>query len=421
MKTKAVRIHGKMDLRLDEFELSPIGDDGVRVKVVCDSLCMSTYKAAVEGGDHKRVPDNVEENPTIVGHEFCGEIVEVGKNWQNKYKVGDKFSIQPAHYYKGSLLAPGYSYPECGGDAQYANIPLETLLADCLLEYNSDTYFYGSLAEPYSCVIGTYKAMYHTKAGCYEHQMGIVEGGKMALLASVGPMGLAAIDCALHQDRKPSLLVITDIDQARLDRAASIFTVEHAKKLGIELHYVNTAKLENPAEELRALTGGTGFNDVICFAPVKPLVEQADAILAYDGCLNFFAGPTNSQFKAEFNFFNVHYNATHVVGTNAGNTTDMRDAVRMFGEGRLNPAALVTHVGGLDAVVETTLNLPKIPGGKKLIYNHIKMPLVALSELSELGKDNALYRELAKIVEEHNGLWSPEAEKYLLANAEPLV
>ena len=166
MKTKAVRIHGKNDLRLDEMELSPIGKDGVRVKVISDSLCMSTYKAALEGGDHKRVPDNVEENPTIVGHEFCGEIVEVGENWQHKYKPGDKFSIQPAHYYNGSLLAPGYSYPECGGDAQYANIPLETLLADCLLEYNSDTYFYGSLAEPYSCVIGTYKAMYHTKAVC---------------------------------------------------------------------------------------------------------------------------------------------------------------------------------------------------------------------------------------------------------------
>jgi hypothetical protein len=59
----------------------------------------------------------------------------------------------------------------------------------------------------------------------------------------------------------------------------------------------------------------------------------------------------------------------------------------MFSEGKLNPAALVTHVGGLDAVVDTTLNLPKIPGGKKLIYNHIKMPLVALSDLSELGKD----------------------------------
>ena len=263
--------------------------------------------------------------------------------------------------------------------------------------------------------------MYHTKAGCYEHQMGIVEGGKMALLASVGPMGLGAIDCALHQDRRPSLLVVTDIDQDRLDRAASIFTVEHAKEMGIELHYVNTGKLENPVEYLRDLTGGTGFNDVICFAPVKPLVEQADAILAYDGCLNFFAGPTNSQIKAEFNFFNVHYNATHVVGTNAGNTNDMRDAVKMFSEGRLNPAALVTHIGGLDAVVETTINLPKIPGGKKLIYNQISLPLVALWDLEEKGKDDPMLAELAKIVKNNNGLWSPEAEKYLLANAKPIA
>jgi len=176
-----------------------------------------------------------------------------------------------------------------------------------------------------------------------------------------------------------------------------------------------------PVKVLRDLTGGTGYNDVICFAPVKPLVEQADAILGYDGCLNFFAGPTDSQFKAEFNFFNVHYNATHVVGTNAGNTDDMRDAVRMFGEGKLNPAALVTHIGGLDAVVETTLNLPKIPGGKKLIYNQISLPLVALWDLEEKGKDDPLLAELAKIVNKHNGLWNPEAEKYLLANAKPIA
>ena len=72
MKNKGVRIHGKMDLRLEEFDLPEIGDDGVRVQIISDSLCMSTYKAAVEGGDHKRVPDNVAENPTVVGHEFCG-------------------------------------------------------------------------------------------------------------------------------------------------------------------------------------------------------------------------------------------------------------------------------------------------------------------------------------------------------------
>ena len=85
MNTKAVRIHGKMDLRLDDVVLPEVGPDDVQVKVVCDSVCMSTYKAAIEGEDHKRVPDDVAQNPTIVGHEFCGDIVEVGQNWQHKY------------------------------------------------------------------------------------------------------------------------------------------------------------------------------------------------------------------------------------------------------------------------------------------------------------------------------------------------
>ncbi len=420
MKTKAVRIHGKMDLRLDEVDLPEVGPDDVQVKVISDSICMSTYKAAVEGGEHKRVPDNVEENPTIVGHEFCGQIIKVGENWKDKYKVGQGFSIQPAHFYKGSLMAPGYSYPYCGGASQYANIPIETLLMDCLLPYNSDVYFYGSLSEPMSCIVGTYHAMYHTVAGSYEHQMGIVEGGKLALLASVGPMGLGAIDYALHCDRRPSLLVVTDIDDARLERAESIYTVEDAAKNGIELHYVNTAKTDDPVAALRELTGGTGYDDVICFAPVKPVVEQADGILGYNGCLNFFAGPTDTQFKAEMNFYNVHYSYTHVCGTSGGNTNDMREAIAMMNEGRLDPAAMVTHIGGLNAEAETTLNLPNIPGGKKLIYTQIDLPLTAIADFEEKGKTDPLFAELDRLVKANNGLWSGDAEKYLLSHAKPI-
>lgn len=416
MNTKAVRIHRKKDLRLEEFALPAVGPDDVQIRVISDSVCMSTYKAALEGGDHKRVPDNVAENPTIIGHEFCGDIIAVGDNWKHKYKVGDKFAIQPAHYYKGSQMAPGYSYSYCGGSAQYANVPIETLLADCLLPYESDAYFYGSLAEPISCVIGTFHAMYHTKAGSYVHEMGIKEGGKMALLASVGPMGLGAIDYALHCDRRPSLLVVTDIDEARLERAASIYTVEEARKCGIELHYVNT-RMDNATEYLRSLTGGTGYDDVICFAPVKPVIEQADDILAFDGCLNFFAGPTDNRFKAPFNWYNVHYLYTHVVGTSGGNNDDLREAIRMMNEGKINPASLVTHIGGLNAVIDTVLNLPGIPGGKKLIYNHIDLPLTAIADFAEAGKTDPLFAELDHICKEHNGLWNAEAEKYLLENA----
>ena len=415
MKTKAVRIHGKMDLRLEEVDLPEVGPDDVQVKIMSDSICMSTYKAAVEGAEHKRVPDNVAENPTIVGHEFCGIIEKVGDNWKDKYQPGQGFAIQPAHFYKGSQKAPGYSYNYCGGDAQYGNVPIETLLMDCLLPYNSDTFFYGSLSEPMSCIIGTFHAMYHTRLGVYEHDMGIVEGGKMCLLASVGPMGLGAIDYALHCDRRPSLLVITDIDDDRLARAESIYTVEDAAKEGIELHYVNTSKPEFGTEYLRSLTGGTGYDDVICFAPVRPVVEQAGDILGFDGCLNFFAGPTDSKFKAEFNFYNVHYASTHLVGTSGGNTNDMREAIEMMTSGKINPAAMVTHIGGLDAVVDTTLNLPNIKGGKKLIYTQIEMPLTAIADFEELGKTDPLFAKLAEITKENNGLWSAEAEKYLLS------
>ena len=107
MKTKAVRLYGKNDLRLEEFELPAIKEDEILAHVISDSICMSSYKASIQGADHKRVPNDVHENPIIIGHEFCGEIVEVGKKWQAQFKPGDKFSIQPAINNEGSLAAPG--------------------------------------------------------------------------------------------------------------------------------------------------------------------------------------------------------------------------------------------------------------------------------------------------------------------------
>ena len=420
MKTKAVRLYGESDLRLEEFELPAIKDTEILAKIVSDSICMSSYKAATQGTNHKRVPNDVAENPIIIGHEFCGEIVEVGSKWADQFKAGDKFSIQPALVDEngpvGVLSAPGYSYQYIGGDAQYIIIPEEVMTNDCLLAYNGDAFYLGSLAEPMSCIVGGYHANYHTTPGSYVHKMEIVEGGACAILAGVGPMGLGAIDYAIHCDRKPGLLVVTDIDNARLERAASIFTVEEAKANGVELIYVNTAEEGKGVDYLKSLTkNGAGFDDVFVYAPVGPVVEQADAILGFDGCLNFFAGPTNPEFAAKFNFYNVHYAATHVVGTSGGNTDDMKESLKMMEEGKLNPSVMITHVGGLDSVIETTLNLPKIPGGKKLVYNNVSMPLVALNELKDMDGD--LYQGLAEIVEKHNGLWSPEAEKYLLANA----
>ncbi|MBR3917357.1 MAG: zinc-binding dehydrogenase [Clostridia bacterium] len=420
MKTKAVRLYGKEDLRLEEFELPAIQDDQILAHIISDSVCMSTYKAMEQGSDHKRVPEDIDKNPVIVGHEFCGEIIEVGAKWQHKFKPGQKFSIQPAMNYKGSLYAPGYSYQYIGGAATYVVIPNEVMETNCLLDYNNDAFFYGSVAEPMSCIVGTYHAMYHTKNGSYVHNMGIVEGGNMAILAGVGPMGIGAIDYAIHCDRKPGLLVVTDIDEARLQRAASIYTVEEAAKNGVKLVYVNTATTPDAESYIMSLTDNKGFDDVMVFAPVRPVVEMGDRLLGKDGCLNFFAGPANSEFKAEFNFYNVHYGSTHVVGTSGGNTADMIESIEMMNKGLLNTASMITHIGGLNCVVDTVMNLPKIPGGKKLVYTNIDLPLTAIADFEKLGETDDLFKNLAEICKRHNMLWNAEAEKYLLANAKAI-
>lgn len=422
MKTKAVRLYGKDDLRLEEFELPAIQADEILAKVVSDSICMSSYKAAHQGADHKRVPDDVAEHPTIIGHEFAGEIVEVGAKWQDQFKPGDKFSIQPALTFEGGpvgvLSAPGYSYRYIGGDATYVVIPAEVMEQGCLLPYKGEGFYPASLSEPLSCVIGAMHACYHTTPGSYIHAMEIKDGGKMALLAGVGPMGLACINYVLHrEDRKPSLFVVTDIDQARLDRAATLYTKEFAAARGIDLRYVNTGGVENPSALLREISGGTGYDEVVVMAPVSAVVVQADDILAFDGCLNFFSGPGRTDFKALLNFYNVHYASTHIVGTSGGNTDDMKEALYYMGKG-MDPAGLVTHIGGLNAVIDTTLNLPSIPGGKKLIYTHIDMPLTAISDFGK--SDNPVLQELDRLCQAHNGLWNVEAETYLLSNADKL-
>lgn len=417
MKTQAVCLYGKKDLRLETFELPPITDGEILAKVVSDSICMSSYKAAEQGADHKRVPDNVAENPVIIGHEFSGEIVEVGAKWKKQFQPGMKYTIQPALNYKGSLDAPGYSYRYIGGDATYVIIPEEVMEMGCLLPFTGDAFFLGSLAEPMSCVIGAVHANYHTRAGSYVHHMDIKEGGSLAVLAGVGPMGLGAINYLIHRDRRPARMVVTDIDDARLARAASLYSPQEAAAYGIELLYLNASDAPRAEAEMRAFTGGEGFDDLFVFAPVGPVVEMADRLLAKDGCLNFFAGPSNPNFSASLNFYRVHYDSTHITGTSGGNTDDMIEALKMMSEGTLNPAPMITHIGGLDAVIDTTLHLPSIPGGKKLIYTHTRMPLVALSDLSSKREESAFYRQLADIVEANNGLWSVEAERFLLANA----
>lgn len=417
METKGIRIHGVRDLRMDTFELPEMQEDEILARIVTDSLCLSTYKVAQKGSAHKKLPDNLDKTPILMGHEFCGVIEKVGKKWQGKYKPGDKFIAQP-NLGRADTYSLGYSFPYVGGESTYSIIMNEAIENGCLLPYKGESFFEGAMAEPLSCVVAGFKANFHLRdRNDYDHVNGIKVGGNMAIVGGTGPMGSLAVDLAIHGEKRPGLLVVTGHTQAKLQRLEELYPVAEAAKNGVKLVYMNTGEYEDFSIPVRELTGGKGFDDVFVMVADATVVNQSEKLLGWDGCCNFFAGPIDAAFTAPINFYNIHYNATHYVGTSGSNTQDIIDAISLIESGTVQVGKIATHILGLDAVCDTILKLPEIPGGKKVCYTHKSFPLTAVEDIQ--GSDE-FSKGLQEIIVRHGGLWTLEAEKYFLKHGQDI-
>ena len=437
MKAKAWRLYGAKDMRLEDIELEGAGDEGIVVELVTNTICLSDYKGVTLGTGHKRVPRDIATRPTMFGHEISGIVREVGTKWKDQFKVGQRVGLQPSLNIPGhELETVGYAWHTIGGETTHVYLPSIVMEMGCLLPYDGDAYFKCSLAEPISCIVSGFRTNYHNAFCSHDLEVGIVDKGTMLLLAGCGAMGLGCIDIACHSpEKRPRRLVVTDIDDARLARAARMFGMAYADGRadgdvnGVEVHFVNTKDMPDPVKALKAYnlvddaradnptsTGG-GYDDIFLFAAVPALITQCSDLLGFGGCLNFFAGPTNQQLMAEFNFYNVHYMMHHVVANSGGDVKDMADSVDWIGKGYLHPEVMITHVGGLDSAAEATLDMLKIPGGKRLVYTHVNMPMTAIEDFAEKGKTDPFFAELDRLCSANNGLWCKAAEDYLLAHA----
>ena len=437
MKAKAWRLYGARDVRLEDIELEAAGDEGIVVELVTNTICLSDYKGVTLGTGHKRVPRDIATRPTMFGHEISGIVREVGTKWKDQFHVGQHVGLQPSLNIPGhELETVGYAWHTIGGETTHVYLPSIVMEMGCLLPYDGDAYFKCSLAEPISCIVSGFRTNYHNAFCSHDLEVGIVDKGTMLLLAGCGAMGLGCIDIACHSpEKRPRRLVVTDIDDARLARAARMFGMAYADGRadgdvnGVEVHFVNTKDMPDPVKALKAYnlvddaradnptsTGG-GYDDIFLFAAVPALITQCSDLLGFGGCLNFFAGPTNQQLMAEFNFYNVHYMMHHVVANSGGDVKDMADSVDWIGKGYLHPEVMITHVGGLDSAAEATLDMLKIPGGKRLVYTHVNMPMTAIEDFAEKGKTDPFFAELDRLCSANNGLWCKAAEDYLLAHA----
>lgn len=119
---------------------------------------------------------------------------------------------------------------------------------------------------------------------------------------------------------------------------------------------MKSSHVEDSTKVLIDLTDGKGYDDIFVYAPVRALAQQTDQLLAFDGCLNYSAGPTDKNFKAEINLYNCHYTSTHIMGSTGGNTDGFIEALELSAKSIINPSLMVTHVDGLESVVEATKN-----------------------------------------------------------------
>ena len=57
-------------------------------------------------------------------------------------------------------------------------------------------------------------------------------------------------------ENKPKRIVVTDINDAKIARAKEVISEAEAAEKGVELHYINTANMEDPVAQLLAITEG---------------------------------------------------------------------------------------------------------------------------------------------------------------------
>lgn len=417
MKTTALRLYGANDLRLETFELPNINDNEILLHVITDTLCTSTFKAVVQGANHKRVPSDIDKNPIIVGHEMCGEIVRVGKNLEKKWTIGQKVVIQPALKLENGH-DPGYSYKYIGGNSTYVVVPEIVINRNCIIPFTADSFFEGSLVEALGCILRGYKGFYHTNYVDYSRTDGAKKGGRLAILGGAGPMGIGAVELSAGYAGIKQVVVV-DMDEKRINWAKSKCSPESFKKRNVDLVYFNSTGIHDVENALISLSEG-GFDDVFVMAPVPYLFNLGEKICRTDGCINFFAGPVTHDLQGSLNLYRIHYDGIHVVGTAGSIPQDTIDTIKLIERKKVNAGALISHILGLKYAASAIMAMKTPNGAKKVCYNDLDIPLIALEDLAEMGKTDPLYAELDKIVKANGGIWCAEAEKYLLENAPKL-
>ena len=222
---KAVMCHGPENYRLEEVCTPQAGKSEVVVKILVSGVCASDMKcytgAALFWGDENR-PAYV-DGPVIPGHEFIGEVVQLGEG------AAEKFGLQIGDMAISEQIVPCWECRYCR-TGKYWMCQVHNI-------YGFQKIVHGSMAEymkfPARAIvhkvpsdIPLHKAVMIEPLACSIHavQRGNIEFGDVVVIAGAGTLGLGMVGAA--RLKNPGLLIALDIQDYRLDIA---------KKLGADI------------------------------------------------------------------------------------------------------------------------------------------------------------------------------------------
>jgi (R,R)-butanediol dehydrogenase / meso-butanediol dehydrogenase / diacetyl reductase len=247
---KALRWHNQKDIRLENIEEPQVAPGKVKLKVKWCGICGSDLHEYLGGPIFIPVdqphPLTNEVAPVTLGHEFSGEIVEIGAGVTD-YQVGDRVVVEPIFATNGHQGA--YNLDENmgflglagggGGFSEYVSVDTELLhkLPDEL------SYEQGALVEPSAVAL-------------YAVRSSKIQAGDTAAVFGCGPIGLLVIEALKAAGA-------TDIYAVELspERQAK------AEELGAIV--VNPANYEDVVAELvRRTNGGVDVSFEVTGVPV---------------------------------------------------------------------------------------------------------------------------------------------------------
>ncbi|MEM1588930.1 MAG: zinc-dependent dehydrogenase [Candidatus Bathyarchaeia archaeon] len=328
---KAARLYGAKDLRVEDVGKPIINPDEFLLRVRAATICATDIRIYTYGDPRVKYP-------RILGHEFAGDIEEVGSLLEGHLKVGMRVTVNPNMYCGRCRYCIVGRHELCesryaigidvdGAFAEYLKVPSEAFRTGGVCEIPSNlSYEEAALVEPLSaCLHGQDFAQ--TKAG------------DIVAIIGAGPIGL--MHAMIAKAIGASKVIISEVDENRLKEAANF---------GVD-YLINPLKEDLPSR-INQITDGHGA-DVVIVAVGSPVAQQqALSIAAKGGRVNFFGGLPAGSDSVPLNTNLIHYKEISVLGTSSQSIYDFRKTLDLISAGVLNVKRFITHRFTLDEAVE---------------------------------------------------------------------